>query len=208
MRESNLPFDEILIPMFTDTWQSEVKAYSTAARVPVLVDDPITVWDSVAIMQYLQEKFPETVDWPEEQERRVYARSIAAEMHSGFIAIRDELPQNIRQRTKLSDSRLTAGCKSQIARVVDIWTDCRRRYGSRGPWLFGDFSVADIMFAPVALRFRTYGISVASPASEFIEAVVNLPSIQEWSAASAEESECIDFIDELVPAADSPLTLG
>ena len=114
----------------------------------------------------------------------------------------------IRQRTQLSDSRLTAGCKTQIARIIDIWTDCRKRYGSRGPWLFGDFSVADIMFAPVALRFRTYGISVASPASEFIEAVVDLPSIQEWSAASAEESEHIDFIDELVPAADNPLTLG
>ena len=208
MRESNLPFDEVRIPLFTDTWQSEIAAYSPVERVPVLVDGPIAVWDSVAIIQYLQEKYPETVDWPEEHARRAHARSIAAEMHSGFIAIRGELPQNIRQRTQLSDSRLTAGCKTQIARIIDIWADCRKRYGSRGPWLFGDFSVADIMFAPVALRFRTYGISVASPASEFIEAVVELPSIQEWSAASAEESEYINFIDELIPAADSPLTLG
>lgn len=194
--------------MFTDNWQKEVAEYTPAGRVPVLLDGAARIWDSLAIVQYLQENFSETVDWPQEKALRAHALSIAAEMHSGFIAIRGELPQNIRQRTQLSDSFLSSDCKAQIARVIGIWGDCRKLYGGRGEWLFGDFSVADVMFAPVALRFRTYGVSVASPASDFMEAVFDLSSIQEWSAASAEESEHIDFIDKLVLAADSPLTLG
>lgn len=208
LRESGIPFEEVRIALFVDNWLNEISEYSPARRVPALVDGPIRVWDSLAIMQYLREKLPQTVDWPKEQESRAHARSIVAEMHSGFIAIRGELPQNIRRRTQLSDAQLSEGCKAQIARIIEIWTNCRSAYGDRGPWLFGNFSIADVMFIPVALRFRTYGICVPSPASDYVEAVVALPAVQEWCAAAAEESETISFIDELVPAGDSPLTLG
>ena len=208
MRESNLPFDEVRIPMFTGTWESELASYSPAGRVPVLIDGEISVWDSLAIIQYLQENSSETVGWPQDQDVRAHARSIAAEMHSGFIAVRAELPQNIRRRNRLQDSQLTPGCRAQIARIIEIWVDCRTRYGSEGDWLFGDFSVADVMFAPVALRFQTYGVGVPAPASDFMQAVLGLPSIREWSDAASDEIERIDFIDNLVPASDSPLTLG
>ena len=139
---------------------------------------------------------------------RAHARSVSAEMHSDFLAIRDELPQNLRARSKLDVSQLSASCTKQITRIDEIWTDCRKQYGGSGKWLFGDFSIADIMFTPVALRFVTYSIPVSEHSQAFIEAVCGLDSVQRWIDAARVESESLTFIDDLVPATHSPLTLG
>jgi glutathione S-transferase len=129
-------------------------------------------------------------------------------MHSGFLAVRDELPQNIRARNKLEPSSLSDSCQKQIARIDEIWTECRGKYSDSGEWLFGEFSIADIIFAPVALRFVTYSIPVSGEAREYIDAVQRSESVGQWVKEAREESESISFIDELVPATSSPLTLG
>ncbi len=208
LNESNYSLEEIRIPMFTQTWPTEIAKYSPAGRVPVLLDDDITVWDTTAIIEYVRERHPDTVGWPGSARMLAHARSISAEMHSGFLAIRDELPQNIRARNKLELSQLSDSCRKQIARIDEIWTDCRRKYGDSGEWLFGEFSIPDVMFMPVALRFVTYSIPVSDTAREFVDAVQGSESVQQWIEAARAESESISFIDELVPAESSPLTLG
>ena len=208
LNESNIPFKEIRIPLFTRSWQEEIARFSPGGRVPVLLDDDMTVWDSIAIMEHVREQHPDAIGWPVIDRVRAHARSVSAEMHSGFLAIRDELPQNLRARCKIDVNQLSASCQKQIARIDELWTDCRKQYGGSGKWLFGDFSIADIMFTPVALRFVTYSIPVSGHSQEFVEAVCGLESVQHWIDAARVESESIPFIDDLVPAADSPLTLG
>ena len=194
--------------MFSATWAAEVAAFSPAHRVPILIDGSLRVWDSLAIIEHVRERHPTAIGWPEEAEARAEARSIVSEMHSGFIAVRGELPQNIRLRVARSLSDLSPSCQEQIARISEIWESLRTRYENRGPWLFGEFSLADIMFAPVALRFITYSISLSSAAQQFVGAIEELKSVQEWCVAAKSESETIEFIDQLVPADGSPLTLG
>lgn len=218
LRESGIDFELVRLPLFTDDWQERIGLYSPTRRVPVLLDygisesgasdDAVTVWDSLAIMAYLREQVPGALGWPAEPAARAEALSIAAEMHSGFLALRDELPQNIRKTRPIPLDAFSEVAQSQIARVIDIWSGCRSRYRDRGPWLFGSMCIADILYAPVALRFVTYGIPLPEAAQEFVDAVVALPSIQEWQALAAAEVETLDFIDDLVPANDSPLTSG
>ena len=125
---------------------------------------------------------------------RALAQSISAEMHSGFLAIREELPQNIRIRRAATVSDV---CRAQIGRVQAIWSDCRERCGHSGPWLFGDFSIADVMFVPVALRFVSYGIPLEGRGAEFVRATLALPSVQEWVGAAQDEGLPLEFVDEL-----------
>lgn len=206
--ESNIEFEEIRIPLFSETWQKEIARYSPGGRVPVLLDGDITVWDSMAIMEYVRERHPDAVGWPEAPAARAHARSISAEMHSGFLALREELPQNLRARRKMDPGELSTSCRQQIGRIDEIWAGCRQQYGGQGAWLFGDFSIADVMFAPVALRFATYSIAVSEPSQAFVDAVCSLEPVQLWVEAAQVESETLPFIDGLVPAEDSPLTLG
>jgi glutathione S-transferase len=208
LTESNLAFEEIRIPLFTGNWQEEITRFSPGGRVPVLLDGDITVWDSMAIIEYVREQHPEAVGWPVSGRARAHARSVSAEMHSGFLAVRDELPQNLRVRRKLNISQLSAACQKQVNRIDELWTDCREQYGGGGKWLYGEFSIADVMFAPVALRFVTYSIPVSGQSRDFVEAVRQLASVQRWVEAARAESESLEFIDELVPAKDSPLTPG
>lgn len=208
LTESGISFNEIRIPLFTANWRSEISKYSPARRVPVLLDDDITIWDTMAIMEHIREKHPGAVGWPEPLLARAHARSISAEMHSGFFALRDELPQNLRARNKLDPNQLSDACREQISRIDEIWTDCRHRFADSGDWLFGQLSIADIMFTPVALRFVTYSIPVSELAQEFIDAVKNSNLVQQWIEAACAETESLSFIDELKPAISSPLTLG
>ena len=195
LRESNIEFEEVFIPLHVrEGWRDEVASYSPAGRVPVLIDGDITVWDSMAIIGHLQEGYPSAVGWPENPEDRAFARSISAEMHSGFIALRNNLPQNLRMRRA---APITSEVQQQIDRIQDIWRECRERCGDRGPWLFGDFSIADVMFIPVALRFVTYGIPVQARAAEFVAATQNLPSVQQWISDAEREEFSVDFVDEL-----------
>jgi glutathione S-transferase len=208
LTESNIPFEEIRVPLFTGDWQREIAKYSPAGRVPVLLDDELAVWDTMAIMAHVREKNPLAVGWPRSAVARAQARSISAEMHSGFIAVRDELPQNLRARNRIDRSQLSDACKQQIERIDGIWAECRSKYGDAGDWLYGDFTIADVMYAPVALRFVTYSIPVSEHARQFVDAVQRLESVQQWIEAARAETESLSFIDELTPAASSPLTLG
>ena len=208
LAESGIEFEEIRIPLFTDQWREEIARYSPVGRVPVLIDDGFSIWDSTAIIEYAREQFPGAVDWPEDRKQRAQARSISAEMHSGFLALRDELPQNLRARCPLDTQSLGEECRQQIQRVDQIWSECRNENRSSGKWLFGTFSIADVMFAPVALRFVTYEIAVSPEAGEFMDAVCGLQSVQQWIAAAREEKESISFIDQRIPASETDLTLG
>lgn len=209
LKESGIPFEEIRIPLYTGpSWRSELAQYTPAGRVPVIVDGDITVWDTLAIFEYLRESQPGAIGWPEERRARAQALAVAAEMHSGFLAVREELPQNVRARRKLALSDASEACRSQVARIDAIWSSCRRNFGDRGPWLFGPFSISDIMFAPVALRFVTYSIPLSRDARHFVDRVLELSSIREWARQSEAEPERLQFIDDLVPASETPLTPG
>ncbi len=208
LRESNLVFDEVRIPLFVDDYKAQIARYSPAGRVPVLLDEDIAVWDSMAIFEHVRESHPHALGWPDDRHARARARSISAEMHSGFMALRDELPQNLRARFPRDMGRLSTGCREQIARIDTIWSECRDRYAASGPWLFGAMSIADVMFAPVALRFVTYDVPRSPSAESFVSAVQGLTSVQEWVAAAEQESEHIDFVDQRIPADQTPLTLG
>jgi glutathione S-transferase len=208
LKESAIPFTETRIPMFTPDWAREIARYTPARRVPVLIDGDVSVWDTTAIFQYIRERHPDAVGWPKDEKARAHAQSISGEMHSGFLAIRDQLPQNIRARRRRDASELSSGCLAQIRRVDEIWSECRNRYGQSGDWLFGEFCLADVMYTPVALRFATYGIPISDSAQEFQRAVSARPAVREWIAAATAEPEAIAFIDDFVPAAKSPLTLG
>ena len=209
LRQSGVPFEEIRIPLFSGSrWRDQLAEYTPAGRVPVILDGDLSVWDSLAICEYVREKEADAVDWPSDVRARAQARSVSAEMHSGFLGIRNELPQNIRARRALEPSELSEGCRAEVGRIDQIWRDAREDYGNRGPWLFGQFSIADVMYAPVALRFVTYSIPLSSEARHFVDQVQALDSIREWCLESAEERESLQFIDDLVPVSQTPLTQG
>ena len=194
LTESGLTFEEVRLPLFTEAWE-QISQYSPARRVPVLMDGDIAVWDSSAIYGYVRSQYPGAVGWPNDKQAQATARSIAAEMHSGLMGIREQLPQNIRPRVPVDRTTLEATTQTEISRVEQMWTQAYDTYG--GPWLFGDFSLADVVYAPVALRFVTYQIQLVPTAQSFVAAVQALPSIQTWAKAAAAESEVISFIDQL-----------
>lgn len=208
LRASGVDFDDVVIPLFTAGWRDEVARYGPSGRVPVLVDGDVAVWDTLAIVDYVQGRSTQALGWPEDPVARARAWSISAEMHSSFLALRGELPQNLRRREPVDPGRLSADCRAQIARVDEIWRDTLEQFGGDGPWLFGRFSVADVMFAPVALRFVSYGIELSPGARPFVASVLANEHVAEWTRAALAESWRIDFIDELVPAAEAPLVLG
>jgi len=208
LRASCIPFEVERIPLFSADWQTQVGRYSPAGRVPVLVENDLVVWDSMAIQEYVIERYRDAVGWPAEPKQRARARSISAEMHAGFIAIRNELPQNIRGRTTLSRNRLSAACRAQLQRIDAIWTNCRAAARGDGPWLFGQLSAADLVYVPVALRLVTYGITMSRHAEEFVAAVQSFGPVREWIDAAADEIEELPFIDDLRPIGQTPLTPG
>ncbi len=195
LQESGLAFEEIRLPLFTEQWFQNIARYTPAGRVPVLLEGDLAIWDSTAIMGHVQERYPEAVGWPQTLSARAYARAIAAEMHSGFLALREELPQNIRARQNRDRGDFSIAAQNEIERIETIWQTGYQQYG--GPWLGSEFSVADVMYAPVALRFVTYGIQLAPAAQQFVTAIQALPSIQQWAKDSADESEVLPFIDNL-----------
>ncbi len=206
LSESQLPFEEIRIPLYTPQWYAEIGRYGAAARVPILLDDTVTVWDTAAICDYGLTYLGASVGWPQDQKAGAWARSISAEMHAGYLGIRDQLPQNIRARNPVPLEQYSAATQAEIQRVQGVWAQCYDAYG--GPWLFGDFSLADVFYAPVALRFVTYQTPLLAGAALFVEAVQSLPAIQQWASDSAAEPEVLQFIDELRPANKTELSLG
>jgi glutathione S-transferase len=153
--------------------------------VPVLIEGDTRVWESLAIVEYLAEKFPEASLWPRDAQARAHARAIAAEMHAGFQPLRRELPMNMRRPVK--PHALAADAAADVARIEAIWSDCRKRFGQRGPFLYGAFGAADAMYAPVVSRLHSYGLDVSAVSQAYIDAILALPAFVEWRAAGLKE---------------------
>ncbi|MFO1350162.1 MAG: glutathione S-transferase family protein [Gammaproteobacteria bacterium] len=188
LKHHGIPFTEIRIPLDTPQTRDRIARYSLAGRVPVLIDGTLTVWESLAILEYLAERFPDTHGWPTDREQRAVARAVANEMHAGFAALRTEFPMNCRAR--ITGVTPSTAAQTDIARIQAIWRDCRSRHGG-GPWLFGEFSIADAMYAPVATRFVTYGIAVDPVSQAYIDTVIASAAMQAWLASARAETEVL-----------------
>ncbi len=185
LKYCRIPFDEILIPLFEGDYKAKILKYSPHGKVPVLKSGAVTVWESLAICDYAAFIFPKKKLWPQKKEDRAWAYSISQEMHAGFGQLRTHMPMNI--RGSYHGKGLTPEVQKDIARVTEIWTECRHHFKKKGPFLFGHFTVADAMFMPVVTRFRTYGVSLTGTASEYTKTMLNLPEFQEWEKAGAKE---------------------
>jgi glutathione S-transferase len=191
LRGNNIAFEEIFIPLYTgEADKRRILDISGSGKVPALVDGDITVWDSLAIIEYLTERFPQARLWPEDRASRAHARSVSAEMHSGFMALRNECGMNLHRPVK--PVALSDDARANIARVQQIWSECRERYGKSGPFLFGAFGGADAMFAPVVHRFRTYAIEVTPIVADYMNTMMAQPAFQEWTRAGRAETIVID----------------
>ena len=189
LKQTGAGFEEIVIPLSRPGMTLEIREHSPSGRVPLLRHGDLAVWDSLAIGEYLAELFPSAVLWPAERSARAVARAVVAEMHSGFAALRRELPMDMRNRAPVAPSSQTL---SDIARIQEIWDDCRGRFGSEGDFLFGAPGLADAFFAPVVSRFATYGIPLAGAAATYAEAVQSWAAYREWLAAAEAEPWVID----------------
>jgi glutathione S-transferase len=189
LRQAGLPFREVRIPLYTPESKAQIRSYSPSGKVPCLVDGALAVWDSLAICEYVAERRPELGLWPSDAHARAVARSMSAEMHSGFQNLRSNMSMNCRgQFPGLGRTVEVAG---EIDRIQRMWTEARERFGSAGPFLFGAFSVADAMYAPVVLRFRTYAVQLNPICRDYADAILALPAMQQWLADAHAETEII-----------------
>jgi glutathione S-transferase len=187
LKHAGIPFREQYIPIRSATWNTHIRELSPSGKVPALTHGAVRVWDSLAICEYLAERFPEKQLWPAAITARAEARSVSAEMHSGFQALREHMFMNIRRR--MPTRGRTPETLADIERIVAIWDGCRARYATGGPFLFGAFSIADAMYAPVALRFETYAVKTEGAAGDYARTLLALPTMQEWVAAAHTENE-------------------
>uniref|UniRef100_Q07L35 Glutathione S-transferase n=1 Tax=Rhodopseudomonas palustris (strain BisA53) TaxID=316055 RepID=Q07L35_RHOP5 len=195
LRAAGVDFDEVFIPLYTGSADKQrILGFNPAGKVPVLVDGDITVWDSLAIIEYAAERFVEANLWPSDPARRAHARSISAEMHAGFPALRSECGMNLHR--PVQSKILSDAASADIARIQEIWSECRQRYGAFGPFLFGPFSAADAMYAPVVHRFRSYAIEVPPELRRYMEAMQALPAFQEWTDAALAETLVIEKFEQ------------
>jgi glutathione S-transferase len=184
----------VLIPLYTgDADKKRILSFTHSGKVPALIDGDVTVWDSLAIIEYLAEHFPDARLWPDDRAERAYARAICAEMHSGFLPLRNECGMNLHRPIRAV--ALSQDAQANVARIQEIWIECRERYRERGPFLFGTFGAADAMFAPVVHRFRTYAIPVAPKAQAYMETMMALPAFAEWTEAGLAETLLIERLE-------------
>ncbi len=187
LKGANLAFDEVNVPLYTGpTDKQRILDFAPSGKVPILVDDGVTIWDSLAIMEFLADRYPEAGVWPTDRAARAHARSISSEMHSGFMALRNECSMNIHRPVRAK--ALSPDAMDNVARVDEIWTDCRKRYSDGGPFLFGRFSAADAMFAPVVHRFLTYAVDVSAGARDYMATVTAFAPFREWTEAALKET--------------------
>ena len=195
LEQAGIPFEEIRLPLFTEQWKREIARHSPSGKVPVLRHGQRRLWDSLAIGEYLHETFSAAPGWPADPDARAVARSVSAEMHSGFQALRDRLPMNCRRR--FPGFRPPSDAEQDVRRICAIWRQCRAAFGADGPWLFGQFSIADAVYAPVALRLRGYCIALGNAEDEYVRTVTALPAIRRWVAAAEQEPEIIDAYEQV-----------
>lgn len=186
MTMAGLDFDETLILLDTPGTKKQIAEHSKAGRVPILRHGKVTVWETLAILEYLAETFPEKNFWPKAKAARAVARSISNEMHAGFSGLRNACPMNLRRPQK--PVVLNEATRADIARIEEIWRDCRKTYGKGGKFLFGKFCNADAMFAPVVTRFETYAIPVAKDTRAYMDAVLATKAFQKWKSAALKET--------------------
>jgi len=191
LKRTTVAFDEVVIPLYQPGSRETVLKYSPSGRVPALRHGDITVWDSLAICEYLAESFPTFDLWPKDPVARATARSVSAEMHAGFHALREHFPMNV--RSSFPNREFDPEIQADINRVMAIWRDCRTRFGEgQGDFLFGNFTIADAMFAPVVTRFRTYKIEVERDAQAYCDTITAMPAMQEWLAAAKNEPMIVE----------------
>lgn len=185
--QNGLNVEVTKLTLFTPEFYQTLETLTPAAKVPALIDEEIAVWDSLAILEYVNERYLEGRCWPETAAEKAKARAVACEMHSGFFALRNELPMNCRanRRVELSDEAVR-----DIQRIDAMWSEQMAIHDGR--WLFGDWSIADAMYAPVALRFKTYGIQLSERAAQYQQTVLSSPAIQTWLEQAALEQDIVE----------------
>jgi glutathione S-transferase len=188
VKQSGLPFEEIVVPLFNEEWDKQTQGDEFApsgGKVPILWDEKAVIWDSLAIIHWLAGKTDPLRYWPKDDAARGMALSMAAEMHSSYPNLRRIYSMNVRKR--FEPAEVAEEAKAEIIRILELWAEARARHGSGGPYLFGNFGAVDIMFAPVVTRFVTYSIGVPRFAAAYMEAILNHPWMQEWIEAAQEE---------------------
>ncbi len=186
LKVKGIAFDEIVIPLFEPGSAEAILKHSPAGKVPVLIHDGEPVWESLAILEHVADRYPATQLWPKDARARSHARAVAAEMHAGFMPLRRDCPMNMWLPPK---ARTQSGeVMANVARIEALWADCRARFGQGGPFLFGDFTAADAMYAPVVSRFHTYGIAVNATSRAYMDAMMSLPAWREWYDAAMKET--------------------
>jgi glutathione S-transferase len=196
LRANGIAFDEVFIPLYTgEADKQRILGFTRSGKVPALIDGDVTIWDSLSIVEYVAERFPEAGLWPEDRASRAHARSISAEMHSGFMALRNECGMNLHR--PVGAIALSADARANVERIQQIWLECRGRCRKFGPFLFGAFGAADAMFAPVVHRFRTYAIAVEPDAQAYMDTMMALPAFQEWTRAGLAETIVIERFENV-----------
>jgi glutathione S-transferase len=188
LKQAQLDFEEIYIPLYTSQSRQEILQYSQAGKVPVLHHGDVKVWESLAICEYIAEQFEPSL-WPQDITKRAIARSISHEMHAGFQNLREHMPMNCRAR--LPGKGMSAEVQVDIDRVTEIWRNCRQNYGENGDFLFGTFTIADAMYAPVVLRFLTYGVQLGAIERAYSDSILQLSAMRSWLEAASQEKETI-----------------
>jgi len=193
LKHFNIEFDEEQHGLYTSTYESEVAKYNTDSKVPILKDDDLLVWDSLSILEYISEQYLGDRGWPKDKMARSIARSISSEMHSSFTNIRNEMPMNCRKQ--YSNIALSNETQQEIKRIKSLWQQCRQQYGSNGEWLFGEYSIADAMFAPIAIRFNGFSIELNELENSYVESHLNHPHMQTWMKEGKQETAIIDMAE-------------
>ncbi len=190
MKHYNIAFNEKRVALFTETSNDELAEYYSDYKVPVLKDGKLIIWDTLSILEYVSEKYLQSKGWPQDEKIRSTARSISAEMHSSFMSLRNELPMNCRKQ--FNNIKLSIEAEREVERVKTLWRYCRREFGNEGEWLFGKYSIADAMYAPIALRFHGYHLPLNDVEANYVKSVLNQPDIIEWIEAGKVEKEVIE----------------
>ena len=194
VKQSGIAFNEILVDLGEPDFKETLRSHSRAAKVPVLIDGGLEIWDTLAIIEYLSERRPEAGLWPSDQAARAKARSIAAEMHSSFGAVRNAMPMNMRK--SLPGRGREPGVREDIERITEIWRDCRSAAADSGDFLFGAWSAADAMYAPVVSRFKTYAVELDPISKAYADAVRNAPLFRAWEDDALKETWIVEM-DEI-----------
>lgn len=189
LKAFDVPFEEIKLTLFTEHFYEALSLYSPVKKVPVLVNGDVAVWDSLAISEYINETFLDFKGWPQDPADRAFARSMVAEMHSGYSALRNEMPMNCRARRRIDASQQA---KNDIKNILALWHKLRSKNQAKGDFLFGEFSLADAFFAPVVFRFMTYGVEMNGLAKEYHQTMLDHPAMQAWLEDALKETDIVE----------------